>query len=160
MRHESPSTFQRTEGLEIAAVWPSGPQIAPIPIPDLDHPRAAFQPTPAAPDVPGAVGGMIAAAYGFVILALFAATAQSAHSVFMIVIAALFVLIFFTVPRIFFRIEPEVMKRADLDDFLRNGIKTLTGHCSGRDALIQMLIVPVFLTLGIAAMGIAAAQYL
>jgi len=37
---------------------------------------------------------------------------------------------------------------------------TLTGHSSGRDALIQMMVVPVLLTLGLLAMGIAGKIYL
>jgi hypothetical protein len=40
---------------------------------------------------------------------------------------------------------------------MRQGIDTFTGHCSGRTALVHMLIVPVFLTLGVIAMGIAIA---
>jgi hypothetical protein len=40
---------------------------------------------------------------------------------------------------------------------MRKGMDTLTGHCSGRAALVQMMIVPVLLTLGVAMMGIAAA---
>jgi hypothetical protein len=37
---------------------------------------------------------------------------------------------------------------------------TLTGRSSGRDALVQMLIVPVLLTLGLAAMGIIGRIYI
>jgi hypothetical protein len=40
---------------------------------------------------------------------------------------------------------------------MRDGMDTFTGHSSGGAALIQMLIVPVLLTLGAAGMGIAAA---
>ena len=37
------------------------------------------------------------------------------------------------------------------------GMNTFTGHNSGKAALIQMLIVPIMLTLGVLAMGITIA---
>ena len=43
---------------------------------------------------------------------------------------------------------------------MHKGLDTLTGHSTGKDALVQMLIVPVLLTLGLLAMGIAGAVYL
>ena len=36
-------------------------------------------------------------------------------------------------------------------------MNTFTGHNSGKAALIQMLIVPIMLTLGVLAMGITIA---
>ena len=75
----------------------------------------------------------------------------------MIAIAAFFVAVFFTVPTIFFGIEPGDARRVSFDRFLSQGIDTLTGHNSGKAALVQMLIVPVLLTVGVIAMGIAAA---
>ena len=62
--------------------------------------------------------------------------------------------VFFTVPRIFFAIEPNGERRVSFDRFLAHGIDTFTGHNSGKAALVQMLIVPVLLTLGVLAMGI------
>ena len=97
---------------------------------------------------------MLAASYATLIGALFLATAGSASSIFAIVIAAIFVAIFFTVPRIFFAVEPMTEKRPGLGVFLNGGMETLTGHCSGPAALVQMMIVPVFLTLAVLAMGL------
>jgi hypothetical protein len=60
MLHEKISV-DRLDSLDIAAVWPSSAQIAPVPIPDLEPKKAtrAIAPTPDAPDVPSGVGGMI-----------------------------------------------------------------------------------------------------
>lgn len=144
---------------DVAAVWPISASVAPLPIPELEPIRQPheFRATPAAPDVPAAVGGLIAACYAALIAALAVATVGSAESIFVIVIAALFVVAFFSVPRIFFAVERDGGVRASLDDFLRNGMNTFTGHNSGKAALVQMLIVPVLLTLGVMAMGITIA---
>jgi len=74
----------------------------------------------------------------------------------MIVIAALFVVMFFSVPRIFLTVEPDGV-RPSLDQFMANGTETLTGHNSGKAALVEILTLPVALTVAILAMGIAAA---
>ena len=150
---------QDYDAIDIAAVWPSSAQIAPLPVWEIERvsERQEFRATPAAPDVPVAVGGLIAASYAGLIAALAVATAASTESIFVLVIAALFVIVFFTVPRIFFAVERDSGVRASLDDFLRNGMNTYTGHNSGKAALVQMLIVPVLLTLGVLAMGITIA---
>ena len=75
----------------------------------------------------------------------------------MIVIAALFVVMFFSVPRIFLAVEPKDGVRPSLDQFMANGTETLTGHNSGKAALVEILTLPVALTVAILAMGIAAA---
>jgi hypothetical protein len=152
---------QDYDALEIAAVWPASAQFAPFPVPELEQSsgRDDFQPTGAAPDVPAAIGGMIAASYGALIAALAVATTGPGKSILAIVIAAFFVAVFFAVPRIFFGVEQDNGPRARLDQFFTNGIETLTGHNSGRSALVQMLIVPVLLTLAVLAMGITVAAY-
>ena len=150
---------QGYDSMDVAAVWPTSASVAPFPVPELEpiSNRQEFRATAAAPDVPAAVGGMIAASYAGLIVALAVATVGSAESLFVIVIAALFVTTFFTVPRIFFAVERDSGARASFDDFLRKGMTTFTGHNSGKAALVQMLIVPVLLTLGVLAMGIIIA---
>jgi len=111
----------------------------------------------AAPDIPGSVGGMIAVSYVTLIGALYVATAGSLSSIFAITIALLFVAVFFTVPRIFFAVEPMTDRRPSLGKFLKRGMVTFTGHSSGPAALVQMLIVPFFLTLAVLAMGLIVA---
>ena len=157
MRHEKINLPANVDEVEIAAVWPASAQVAPAPIPETGFVAEDFRPTPAAPDMPAAVGVMIAAANAAVIGALYFATAGTSFSIFMITISALFVVAFFTVPRIFLGVEPKAAPRTSLDRFMSQGIQTLTGHTHGRDALIQILIVPVLLAIGIFMMGIAAA---
>jgi hypothetical protein len=171
MHHERVLDKGSYDKVNVAAVWPSGPQVVHLPAVELEMdppgPAAApvlapetteaFAPTPAAPDVPAAVGGMIAASYAALIGAFFLATAGSAQTIYPITISALFVITFFTVPRIFFAVEPRTARRTSLDRFMRDGMETLTGHSTGPAALVQMLIVPVFLTCAALAMGVAAA---
>ena len=150
---------QGFDSMDVAAVWPTSASVAPFPIPELETTgqRQFFQATPAAPDVPAAVGGLIVASYAGLIAALAVATVGSAESIFVIVIAALFAVAFFTVPRIFFAVERTSGDRASFDEFLRNGMNTFTGHNSGKAALVQILIVPIMLTLAVLAMGITIA---
>lgn len=154
--------FNASEGydaIDIAAVWPTSAQLAPFPIAELEwiSQRLEFRATPAAPDVPAAVGGLIAASYAGLIVALAVATTASAESIFVIVIAGLFVTVFFTVPRVFFAVERDSSVRVSFDDFLSDGMNTFTGHNSGKEALVQMLIIPVMLTLTVLAIGIIIA---
>ena len=147
------------DSMDVAAVWPTSASVAPFLVPEMEciAERQLFRATPAAPDVPAAVGGVIAASYAGLIAALAVATVGSTESIFVIVIAALFVIAFFTVPRIFFAVERDSGVRTSFDDFLRNGMNTFTGHNGGKAALVQMLIIPIMLTLAVVAMGIAIA---
>jgi hypothetical protein len=165
MRHERLLDESDYNKVDVAALWPSGTPLAPAPIPDLMEAKlpaviVEFVPTPAAPDVPAAVGAMVFAAYLSLIGAFALATAGSAESIFVITISALFVVTYFTVPRIFLGLEPKGGDRPGLAHFMQNGMHTLTGHCSGRDALVQMLIVPVLLTFAALAMGVAVAVFM
>jgi hypothetical protein len=161
MRHDQISKKNSYARVDVAAVWPASARVAPLPLPEADENQAAvFSPTPAAPDVPAAVGGLIVASYFALIGAFTLATIGSAQSIFAIAIVLVFALAFFTVPRLFFGVEPAAGKRPSFQVFLHQGMDTLTGHCGGRDALIQMMIVPVLLTFGALAMGVAAAVYL
>jgi len=159
MGREQPIARQKHDAMDVAAVWPSSATFAPLPVWDLEPVKdpKEFQATPAAPDVPAAVGGLIAASYAGLIAALAVATAGSGQSIFVIVVSALFVLTFFTVPRIMFAVERHSGVRASFDEFLRNGVNTFTGHNGGRAVLVQMLIIPIALTLGVLAMGVAIA---
>ena len=116
-----------------------------------------FRSAPAAPDVAAGVGLLVIASYSALLAAFALATVASAYSAYVVVICALFLVSFFTVPILFLRQEPGDGKRPSFEHFLRKGIDTHTGHSSGSAALVQMLIVPVLLTAGVAVMGIAAA---
>ena len=140
----------------VAAVWPS--LEAAIAAGEIGRGPAAdeFTPTPAAPDVPAAVGRLVAASYAALVAVFFAFFARSPLALFSIVVCAGFVTIYFAIPRIFFAVEADPTRRPTLGRFLHAGIDTATGHSSGRDALVQMMIVPVLLTFGLAAIGLIA----
>jgi len=159
MRHEQIADILSYRRVEVAAVWPVAGQVAPPPIPDsVDEPTAdRFVPTPAAPDVPAGAAVLLIGSYAALLGSFALVTAGSALSIFAITICALFVAIFFAVPRLFFAVEPRHGRRVSLEQFLAGGMDTLTGHSSGRDALVQMMIVPVLLTFGVLLIGIVKA---
>ena len=161
MRHENIETARIA-----AAAWPTtmdGLVLVEPPVaataPSAVETAPAW-PNPAAPDVAAGVGGLIVGAYASIILVFFALFAGSLPALFAITICAGFAAVFFTVPRIFFAVEADDSRRPTLSAFMYRGLATLTGHSSGRDALVQMLIVPVLLTFGLLAMGIIGKIYL
>ena len=150
-----------------AAAWPGGfdtlVPVEPV-VPNTESQRPKVEGsgfTPAAPDVAAGVGGLIVSAYVGLILVFFAFFTGSGLAFMAVTIAAGFVAMFFAIPKIFFALEPDSgRRRPSLSDFMYGGMDTLTGHSSGAEALVQMLIVPVLLTFGLLAMGIAGAIYL
>lgn len=152
MRYE-PDTFEHGQPIDETAVT----LLAASTLAPPDGEFGQFGSVAAAPDIPASVGGMIAGVYAALIVALYVATAGSLSSIFAIVIAGFFVAVFFAVPRIFFAVEPMAGARPGLGAFLKRGMETLTGHSSGPAALVQMLVVPVFLTFAVLAMGLIAA---
>lgn len=157
MRHEQIADKASYAKVEAPAAWPVTTRIAPAPLPEDLTAGEAFLATPSCPDVPAAAGGLIAAAYVGLIATFAVGMAGSGRSIFALVICGLFLTAFLTVPRIFLAVEPGAGPRPSFERFLNEGMATMTGRSSGRDALVQMLIVPVLLTLGAIAMGIAAA---
>ena len=149
-----------------AAAWPTGFETLVF---DNAAPKTESQSvelvgtgfTPAAPDVAAGVGRLIVSAYVGLILVFFAFFTGSGLALMAVTIAAGFVAIFFAIPKVFFALEPDSgRRRPSLADFMYRGMDTLTGHSSGAEALIQMLMVPVLLSFGLLAMGIAGAVYL
>ena len=141
-------------------VWPvldrSAPQPAPVIAPV--EPHGGFRPAAAAPDVPAAVGVLLFGVYLTLVGALAIATAGPGESKFALAIAALFVIAFFTVPRLLFAQEQDDGRRTSMAHFLAAGLDTYTGHCSGRAALVQMFVVPVLLIAGILMIAMVVAQ--
>jgi hypothetical protein len=159
MRHDSLKDRENFDTVDVAAVWPATAQVAPLPIPDVAgeaQPDFAVS-TPAVPDVPAAAGLMIAGTYVALLAALAVATVGSGKSILAIAIAFFFVLMFFSVPAVFFGVERDEHGRRSFSTFMEQGMQTLTGHNSGGAALVQMLLVPAALTFGVICMGIAAA---
>lgn len=144
----------------VAAVWPRIEEA----LAERDSPRAdassILSPAAAAPDVPAAVGRMIVAAYATLVGVFFALFARSPAALLVISVCAVFVAVFFTVPRLFFAVEADRARRPSLARFMRVGLDTLTGRSGGGEALVQMLIVPVLLTLGLGAMGVIGLIFL
>src|SRR5687768_8430864 len=162
MHHQPLKSNALTMDVNVAAVWPSfeealiNRRALDIEAHSEQRVEAAppLSPTPAAPDVPAAVGGFVAASYAALLLVFFAFFAGSPLALFSITICAFFVGIYFAVPRIFFAVEADPSRRPTLSQFWHEGMDTLTGRSSGKDAMIQMMIVPVFLAFGLLAMGI------
>ncbi len=145
MRHEQ---FTKTRTYEVVELTDFQVELA--------QPDQPFRSAAAAPDVPAAVGKMLVAAY-VALLATFAVTmAHSREVLLALAICAVFLTMYLSVPRIFLGVEPKQGKRPSLDMFLNKGLETYTGHCSGKEALVQMLIVPVLLTLCAFVMGLVA----
>jgi hypothetical protein len=149
----------------VAAVWPSFEQAllarrTPGQAATAAEAAAPFSAESAAPDVPAAVGRLVVAPYVALLAVFFALFAGSPLAFFSISICAVFVAMYFAVPRIFFAVEADPARRPTLSQFMDRGLQTLTGRTGGRDALIQMLIVPVLVTLGLATMGIIGRIFL
>jgi len=153
MRHEniaSKGIIHRE--LPVAAVWP---QLVPA---DRSASGDAAEaapalPTPAVPDVPVAVGKLLIGSYAMLVGVLFSFMARSPTATFSILIAAGFVAIYFAVPWLFLKVEADRSRRPSFDRFMDRGMDTLTGRTAGKDALVQILIVPVLLAFGLATMG-------
>jgi hypothetical protein len=150
MRHEQVKLRESFDIIDVAEIWPRPDGSAPAPIGELDA-RA----TPAVPDMPPAIGLAIIMVYAGLIAVFMLTMGRGAHALFMIAISGLYVAIFLAVPRIFLAVEKDASRRPDLARFIAEGIDTHTGHMSGTAALLQMFAVPVLLTLGILAIGLA-----
>ncbi len=150
MRHEQVKVRDSFDVIDAAAIWPRPDAGIQAPIRELDQ-RA----TPAAPDMPSAVGRGIVAVYSGLIAIFFVTMGFSGEARFMIAISAFYVAIFLAVPRIFFAVESDDTPRPDLTRFMREGVDTYTGRMTGASALAQIFVVPVLLALGILAIGLA-----
>jgi hypothetical protein len=155
MRHQD----LRSDTHNVAAVWPDA-QTALAASAVVSPPAILTRAATAMPDLPRGAARLLVSAYAGLIGVLFAFFAGSPLATFSLVICAFFVATFFAVARIFLAVEADPAVRPSMDRFMRDGIDTLTGRCGGRDALVQMLIVPVLLMLGLGAMGVAGAIYL
>ncbi len=123
---------------------------------DLQGLEKPFRSAAAVPDVPAAVGGLLVTAYT-ILIAIFAVTMMhSKEALLALAICSVFLTMYFSVPGIFLAVEPGRKDRPSFDHFLTKGLETYTGHCSGRNALVQMLLVPVALTICAFAMGVIA----
>ena len=160
MEYQRLSTARLSRDQAVAAVWPTAAVEGMTASAAARPEDTPFTATPAIADVASGVARLVVASYAALILVFFALFATSALAAFSIVVCAFYVAMFFGVPRIFLAVEAAPGRRPSFDRFMRVGMDTLTGRTGGRDALIQMLIVPVLVTLGLAAMGIIGKIYI
>jgi hypothetical protein len=79
-------------------------------------------------------------------LAILCATFMNAELVVPTGIFAVLLVAYFVVPGWWTRVAPEPEGRVQSwDEFLREGIETGAGHCGGRAAVVQVLIMPAML---------------
>lgn len=122
--------------------------------PDLAEPGK--QPEAAVPDVPAAVGVMMALAYVSIVAVLAITIANAGQGPFMIAVDIIFLAAFFAVPAIFLKLERDPARRPRMSRFMSQGMQTYTGHVTGSGALAQMFVVPVLLAMGVLCIGIIA----
>ena len=89
------------------------------------------------------------------LVAVFLATfAESPYTLYLLGVVIGTGIMFFGVPYVLSRLTPQTKwANVTLGDFLRGQVQTLTGPVSGIEALTQVLMVPVCLTLGGIAIG-------
>jgi hypothetical protein len=118
-----------------------------------------FRSAPSTPDIPSSVGAMIIMSY-IMLLGSFAVTMVGSRSTaFALSICFFFLFMYLMVPSIFLKVEPH-QRRPSLRYFMETGIQTFAGHMSAKDALTQILVVPVLLTGAAIVMGLMAMKLL
>lgn len=107
----------------------------------------------AAADLPKAVGWMIVASYASILVAFGWAFLGQGDVLFNLGGCAVYLAMYLGVPWVFLKVEPKTgQPRPDLADFMERGLSTWTGHVTGREALAQILAIPV--AVAFAALGI------
>ena len=71
----------------------------------------------------------------------------------MVAVSDLYFTVYLGLPAVFFRTEAR-SGDVDLKRFLRDGLQTWTGHVGGFEAIVQILLIPVALTIAITAIGV------
>ena len=124
---------------------------------DVALPQAApFRSAPAAPDVPVGVGRLIVASYAGIVAAFAIGFGGDRETNFALIVVAIFVAIYLTIPRIFLGVEPRQDRRPSLNRFLSQELMTHTGQTGGKAALVQILVVPASLIFAATAMSVIA----
>ena len=119
-------------------------------------PRADMLPTPAAPDMPAAVGWLVLGCYAWILGAFWIVFGSGLSSGFMVAISTAYTAMYFAVPYVFLCLEPRhpgAGARPTLAEFLAQGVDTWTGRCGGAAALGQIISIPVALGLAASAIG-------
>jgi putative Ca2+/H+ antiporter (TMEM165/GDT1 family) len=115
-----------------------------------------FRSAASTPDIPASIGMMIITSY-VMLLGSFAVTMiGSPGTALALAICFFFLGMYLLVPATFLKVEPQNRRRPSLSEFMETGIQTFTGHMKGKDALAQILMVPLLLTGAAIVMGIIA----
>lgn len=107
----------------------------------------------AAPDMPAAVGWMILGAYTLIMASFLLLFARDTEAGLMVAISGIYFTVYLGVPAVIFRTEAR-SGDIDLRHFLKNGLNTWTGHVDGREAIVQILLIPAAVLLAVTAIGI------
>lgn len=141
------------------------PTLAPAPLPGLgvaaplgqpandDHPHL---PERLVPDLPAAVGFMLVGAFAWIIGAYLITFWGELQALEMVVVDAVYVTVYLGVPWLVLRLEPRTGPNPPLADFMRRGLDTFTGHLTGKEALFQILTIPVALAAATTALCLVA----
>lgn len=137
-----------------ADIWPIFD--APAPIAEIGAPvREPVFGEAAAPDIPASVGRMILATYAMMMAGLLIFFTGSLEALMMVIISTIYTTIYFAVPTSFLIAEGRSGGRT-MSDFLARGLDSATGHIEGREALLQILLIPAAIIVAILMLGIAA----
>ena len=128
-------------------------EIRPIACPRDLPVRAAVMGEAAAPDVPAAVGWMILGVYTLIMAVFLILFARDTEAGLMVAVSGVYFTVYLGVPAAFFRAEARGGD-IDLKRFLRDGLNTWTGHVEGLEAIVQILLIPIALTIALTAIGI------
>lgn len=156
MRHQTIQQPHERDAVDVPAVWPATTQLAPLPVTDQGDGHVHMS-EDAAPDLPLAAGVFIVGIYCVLLLLLAIGTTGSGQSLMAIVVDAFFLCMFFTIPAAFLGLGNGGKPHPSLARFMEDGMETLTGHTSGTEALVQMLMVPVCLAFELVCIGITVA---
>jgi hypothetical protein len=124
--------------------------------PAVARAAAVAVPQPAAPHQPPAVGWLMLLAYAASMGGFLLFFGGSGYTAFVIAIGVFFLAVYAGVPYVFLRLQARNPDQATWTGFLERGLETWTGHLSGRQALFQIMAIPVALAIAAFGIGLAA----
>jgi len=98
-----------------------------------------------------------AGAYAWILGVLAVVLGASAEALFVIAISALFLLIYLALPGVMAVLGHAESSRTSLRGFLNRPMELWTGRVPGREAALQVVLLPIALAVGMTAIGIAIA---
>ena len=105
-------------------------------------------------DIPPSVYMAFIACWTALVAVFWFTFAESPNAAFMVAISTAFAIMFFGVPIALYRLGyQKPVSGPSLYSFLNGRVQTLTGPLDGFDALVQVVLIPVCLTIGAAAIS-------